>query len=95
MTITGRPTSTWDRLDELLARYDAAFTVDVASATAWAGQLRVTLTDPPHGPSRSITFYAAGAPSASVVAARCLDDFVNWLADTDSPPMPVPDWMRA
>jgi hypothetical protein len=84
----------WRRLNDLLYRYDADFKCDVGTGAAWSGTLRLTLTDPPQRPSRSITFHATGGADPEDVAERCLDDADEWLAESDTEPMPVPEWLR-
>ena len=83
----------WGEVDDLLEKYDADIRIDCASASMWAGQLRLTLTNPSSAPSRSITFYSVGGLNPNKVARRLLDDAKVWLADADVEPLPVPDWM--
>jgi hypothetical protein len=60
----------------------------------WSGTLRLTLTDPESQPSRSMTFYAVAGGEPEDVARRCLDDADQWMAESGTEPMPVPEWMR-
>jgi hypothetical protein len=81
-------------VEELLDRYDADITLKCASACAWEGQLRLTLTDPEGAPSRSVAFYSAGGAHPVDVTEALLDDCRAWLAESGVEPMPVPAWMR-
>jgi hypothetical protein len=87
------PVTAIEDLEELLAQYDADLEFSIASESAWDGQLRLTLTDPPGAPSRSITFYSVGGASPEDVARRLLEDARAWLAESDMKPLPVPEWM--
>lgn len=79
----------WGELDRVLGTYDAAFDVNVGSRYVWSGQLRVTLTNPRHEPSRSMTFFSAGGSSAERVAEAVLGDFARWLDESGVEPLPL------
>lgn len=83
----------WDEVDQLLERYDADIHINCGSASAWAGQMRLTLTNPSAAPSRSIVFYSVGGLSPDEVARRLLDDCKVWLVESGVEPLPVPAWM--
>jgi hypothetical protein len=83
-----------ERLEELLEQYDGDLTFEGGTGYAWSGTFRLTLTDPPNAPSRSITFYAAGGTGPAHCARRLLVDVQDWLATSGQVPMPVPDWKR-
>lgn len=82
----------WMRLSDLLMAYDADFEVNTASECAWAGHLRLTLTNPENAPSRSMTFYSVGKGGPEEVATAVLDDAEGWIQETGIKPMPVPEW---
>jgi hypothetical protein len=64
----------WDELDDLLDRFDADVRIEGGSGCAWSGQVRLTLTEPPNAPSRSMTFHSVGGAAPDDVGARLLDD---------------------
>jgi hypothetical protein len=86
--------SVWDEMNGVVDRYDSEFKVDVGTATCWAGFLRVTLTNPDAGASRSMTFFKGGFDSPEEVARCVLDDFAAWHEETGIEPMPMPEWMK-
>jgi hypothetical protein len=86
--------SIMEQVEALLERYDSDIRFECASACAWEGQLRLTLTDPEGAPSRSIAFYSAGGSGPEEVAAALLADCGAWLRESGVEPMPVPAWMR-
>ena len=83
----------WDQVDDVMDAYDASFKVSVASACAWSGHLRLTLTNPDRAPSRSVTFFSVGGSSPEDVAVAVLADAEQWMRETGQQPMPVPAWM--
>lgn len=85
--------SAWDELDRVLAAYDSDFEVSVATACAWSGQLRITITNPEGQPSRSLVFFSAGQASAEGVAQMVLDDLERCLEEGGVKPLPPPTWM--
>lgn len=87
--------SALDRLvDEFVEQYDADLKFNIGSRTTWAGALRLTLTNPDNEPSRSVTFYTAGAGDPEDAAEALLKDARAWLAEGNVEPMPVPEWME-
>lgn len=84
----------WMELELVMADFDAAFHVDCSSGCGWSGQLRLTLTNPENEPSRSMTFFYAGAADPEDVAWAVLADFAAWMEESGVTPMPVPDWMK-
>jgi len=86
-------TTPWEKLDEVLAAYDADFKVDIGTASCWSGQLRVTLTNPEGKPSRSVTFFSAGQAWPEDVATEVLADLERCLDEWGIEPMAPPDWM--
>jgi len=57
-----------------------------------AQDLRLTLTDPPAQPSRSIAFYTTGALDPNDAACELVDDAASWLSESSVQPLPAPDW---
>jgi hypothetical protein len=81
-------------MEALLSIYDGDFKAGFGSLTAWSGQLRLTLEDPPNEPARSVTFYAAGQPGPDEVAAATLEAFGKWRKSAEGvEPAPVPEWI--
>jgi hypothetical protein len=64
----------------------------MASESLWGGQLRLTLTNPAEAPSRSMAFYSVAGHGPEDVAERLLADAEAWLAETDTEPLPPPDY---
>lgn len=91
MTEDSAPTI-WDAVDDLLAIHDGDVHLECASACAWSGRIRLTLTDPEGAPSRSIAFHSVGGATPEVVAARLLADVEDWLATSGVRPLPAPPW---
>ena len=84
----------WKALRKLTDDYDADFKCSMGSRTYWSGQLRVTLTNPPGKPSRSIVFFSVGQATPEAVAERVVEDFHVWREAEGVEPLPVPDWIR-
>ena len=82
-----------EQLEGFLERYDGHLEFTIASEAAWAGELRMTVTNPDNRPSRSVTFYSVGGLDPERVAVALVADFEDWLASSGETPMPVPDWM--
>ena len=83
----------WDRVDEILERYDSSIELTCVSGSAWSGELRLTLTNPEGAPSRSMTIYSSGGSDPAEVAQALLDDATAWFAESGQEPLPVPDWL--
>jgi len=83
--------SVWDEVDTLLGTYDASVRFDSATGCMWGGELRLTLTDPPNAPSRSMAFYKSGAMDPAQAARELLDDAESWLKESGLEPVRVPD----
>lgn len=94
MTANGGYFDVWGALDEVLTRFDGDFRVEMGSGLPWAGQLRVTLTNPSDGPSRSMTFYSVGAWCPEDVASAVLADLEAWMMESGVEPLPVAAWKR-
>lgn len=86
--------SPWDRVDDLLERYDGSVRIIGASECAWSGELRLTLTDPDNAPSRSMTFFSVAHADPEDVAVDLLTDCELWMLESETEPLPVPDWKR-
>jgi hypothetical protein len=80
-------------LEGLLARYDASLKFETGTGCAWSGELRLTLTNPPGKPSRSVTFYAVGGMSPNDLAGGLLADVLLWLSESHQEPLPPPYWL--
>jgi hypothetical protein len=59
----------------------------VASGCCWAGELRITLTNPDKAPARSIAFYSAAGETPESVMERLLADFREWEKANGKPPL--------
>ena len=87
------PRTVWDAIDELLETYDGDIRIECGSKCAWAGHIRLTLTDPEGAPSRGVTFSSVGGVVPEDVAERLLADVQDWLATSGLQPLPAAPWM--
>ena len=80
----------WERVDEMLNRYDAHVDINCGTAYVWSGQLRLTLTNPENAPARSMVFFSAGGGDPEDVAEALLADAEAWLAESQQEPLLPP-----
>jgi hypothetical protein len=86
-------TNALEQLDEWMQDHDASLKFTGGTGCCWSGELRVTLTDPPSEPARSITFYTTAKDGPYDAAAELLVELHRWLGEGGAP-MPRPEWLN-
>jgi hypothetical protein len=66
-------------IETLLEKYDGSFRLSVGTECCWGGELRLTMTNPPLAPSRSITFYACAGAGPEDIATALYKDYLAWI----------------
>src|SRR5215475_8057305 len=92
--LMGCTNNVWDRLLDLLGKYDGDFKVDIHSQSAWGGQLRLTIEDMPGKPAFSIAFYKGGGIDPEDVATQLIDEAEKWIAEAKIKPLSTTEMVK-